>query len=408
MTGGPTGLRLLQVAQRLACQPTTGAELRMYHLAAELGRHMAVTQIGFWGGSEPCPAPPAGCPVEFRQVPRGGTYRPVDLVLGALGKVPFSVRNYTRDSMRSALAALLDQERFDVVQLEIVHLGEYLPLLRNARHRPAIVACDWHNIESEVLHRYADSGGGFLRRAYARQAARQLEAYERRFVNLCDLHIVVSDRDREALVRYGTRAPIIHIDNGVDLRSFAFRPPAGSAAPPQVLYVGSMDYHANIEAVGRFAAEVWPSIRRELPEAVFTVVGRNPHPSIRALGGRHGIEVTGTVADVRPFYHAASVLVVPILIAGGTRIKILEAMAAGLPVVSTARGAEGLAAVPGTHYLLAEGAADLCAAVLRVVGDPALGNRLAEAGVELVRRRYDWAALGDQLAACYARLNGRV
>jgi glycosyltransferase involved in cell wall biosynthesis len=302
--------------------------------------------------------------------------------------------------MQAALAGLLEKASFDIVQLESVHLAGYLPILWNARQRPRAIVCDWHNIESEILARYSDGTASLARRLYARYSSRQLAAYERWFTSQCDLHIVVSERDRATLMRYETSSPILVIDNGVDVEGWSRSgSPETEAGRFRVLFAGSMDYHANIDAVTWFARGPWPDIRRRLPGAVFTVAGRNPSAEVRALSGLEGVEITGTVSDLAPYYREALVAVVPLRVAGGTRIKILEAMAAGVPVVSTARGAEGLAIAPGTHYILADRDTEMSAAVVDLAGDRAKRECLAAAAAALVRQKYDWSVLGDRLAA---------
>lgn len=395
----PRRPRLLQLAQKFSANPTNGAELRIYHLAVCLARHMAVTHLGFSPGAATRQPVRGDGGIEFVPVPREGSYRAIDLARGALGKVPFSVLNYTRGNMQAALAGLLEKESFDIVQLESVHLAGYLPILWNARRRPRAIVCDWHNIESEILARYSDGTASLARRLYARYSSRQLTAYERWFTSQCNLHIVVSERDRDTLVRYGTSSPILVIDNGVDVEGWSRSvPPKTEAVRFRVLFAGSMDYHANIDAVTWFARGPWPEIRRRLPDAVFTIAGRNPSAEVRALGSLEGVEITGTVSDLAPYYREALVAVVPLRVAGGTRIKILEAMAAGVPVISTARGAEGLAIAPGTHYILADRDAEMSDAVADLARDGAKRERLAAAAAALVRQKYDWAVLGDRLA----------
>jgi glycosyltransferase involved in cell wall biosynthesis len=159
-----------------------------------------------------------------------------------------------------------------------------------------------------------------------------------------------------------------------------------------------MDYHANIDAAVFFAREVWPKLAERVPDAVFTIVGRKPSDAVRALAAGERIEVTGTVDDVRPFYREAWVAVAPLRVGGGTRLKILEAMAAGVPVVSTGLGAEGLHAEPNRDYLLADTAGALVEAIAGLAGDAAKRTALIRAGRDLVERQYDWAALGDALA----------
>ncbi len=394
-------LRLLHVAPRFYGRPITGVEQRNYHLGARLAKHMQVTHIGF-SRPEESPFPDANNPRHrFISVPRPASYRLLDLLRGAVGPLPFSVLNYSRKEMRNALTQLLGEHAYDIVLLEQVQMGGYLPSLRRAANPPRAIVCDWHNIESEVLHRYADTARNPARRLYARHAASQLERYERRFVNQCDMHVAVSERDRNALTRYGAAVPVVVIENGVDIAKFSLAADSQSGRRDRfrVVFVGAMDYHANVDAATTFALSAWPEIRRCLPNAVFTIVGRNPGPEIRSLGAAPGIEVTGTVPDVRPYYDQALVAVAPLRVAGGTRIKILEAMAAGVPVVSTARGAEGLAVERGVHCLLAETAEETRDAVVLLARDRAKAAQLASAGRDLVERRYDWSVLGDSLAA---------
>jgi Glycosyltransferase Family 4 len=178
---------------------------------------MQVTHIGF-SRPEESPFPDAHDPRHrFISAPRPASYRPLDLLRGTAGPLPFSVLNYSRKEMRNALTQLLGEHAFDIVLLEQVQMGGYLPALRRAANPPRAIVCDRHNIESEVLHRYADTASNPARRLYARHAASQLERYERRFVNQCDMHVAVSDRDRIALMRYGAAAPVVVIENGVDI-----------------------------------------------------------------------------------------------------------------------------------------------------------------------------------------------
>lgn len=397
-------LRLLQVAPRFSGSPNMGAELRNFHLAAQLAKRMMVTHIGFSLPGDEQRAEGDDPRLRFLRAPRAQRYRRLDLLRGALGPVPFPVLNYTRPAMKQALERLLAENRFDIVLLEQVHMGGYVPLLRRAAHPPAAVVCDWHNIESEALDRCANSESNPARRFYMRQAAAKLARFERRFVDQCDMHVTVSERDRRTLESYGGRPPAIVIENGVSLEDFS----GGKGGPPapvstasarfRLIFVGTMDYYANVDGVKWFAQGAWREIHRLIPQSVFTIVGRNPGAAIRELTGIPGIEVTGTVPDVRPYYSEAFAAVVPLRVGGGTRIKILESMAAGVPVVSTGQGAEGLAVTPGANCILAESFEDMRDAIVALSRDAGKAAGLARAGRDLVRQRYDWASLGEALA----------
>jgi glycosyltransferase involved in cell wall biosynthesis len=287
-------------------------------------------------------------------------------------------------------------ERFDSVQIEGVHLVSYIPLLRNVEPRPLIIA-DWHNIESEIMWRYSDKAS-FARRLYARRTARLIEDMELKLLRECDIHIVPSPRERAILLRRLSNARIEVVGNGVDV---AYYSEAAATAPSSerrdILFVGSMDYHANIEAALEFARDVWPAMHAGYPDYRFVIVGRNPPQQVRDLASRSGIVVTGTVDDVRPWYRSAFAVVVPLRTGSGTRLKILEAMAAGVPVISTRLGAEGLDIRDGENILLAETAAEMRQAVDLLSESPGRWQALAAAGCILVEREYDWKSLGRRL-----------
>jgi glycosyltransferase involved in cell wall biosynthesis len=215
----------------------------------------------------------------------------------------------------------------------------------------------------------------------------------------------VSEREKEKLLARVPGVQIHVIPNGVDTSTIAGRSPAGTAASTRqtLLFVGSMDYHANSDAVIWFCREIWPRLAAEFPHLDFKIVGRNPPAAVRALASPR-ILITGTVEDVRPFYHHAFAVLVPLRVGGGTRLKILEAMAAGVPVISTRLGAEGLAVAHGRELLLADTADEMAASIRMLLSDEVLRAALCKAARALVETQYDWSVLGARLAAVYRSL----
>jgi glycosyltransferase involved in cell wall biosynthesis len=351
------------------------------------------------------------------------------IVRGAIGKTPLPVLNYTTPAMKEALARVLDEQDFDVVQVESIHLAEYLPIIRAARSSPQII-CDWHNIESELMGRYSERQTSILRRTYARRASRQMSRLERRAMHEFDAHVVVSKRDGERLQELAPQARIFLIENGVDTAYYtderikrahaAWLKERGQATassqdegrdstaapdaeqPRRVAFVGSMDYHANVDAAVSFAAEVWPRLQEEQPGLILTIVGRDPDREVRELEQLSGIEVTGTVDDVRPYYYETLAAIIPLRVGGGSRLKILEAMAAGVPVISTTLGAEGLDVQDGKNILIAETSEDFCKAITRL--DEERRRTLIAGGRALVLEQYDWSRLGALLFETYQGL----
>lgn len=391
------------------CWPlTSGARLRDYHLARELSRHAKLTYLGFLrnGETQPLRGPMGGEQnVECLLVPLERSYTPGKLLRGLAGPVPVTVLNYTTGRMHAELTRTLEQGNFDLVQMEGIHLSGYLPVIARAASRPRLV-CDWHNIESELLERYvANHAHSLLRRWYGARTAHLTEIRERRLLEECDGHLVCSERERQALLARVPGARIRVTANGVDIESQVVRPAERSGAQPRdILFVGSMDYHANIDAALYFAREIWPGIHRSRPDLRFVIVGSRPVEEITALARLDGITVTGTVDAVGPYYQDALVSVVPLRVGSGTRLKVLEAMAAGVPVISTPLGAEGLDVTDGQQLLLAKEPAAFAAALLQLAGDEGERRRLASAGQQAVRNRYDWSAIGNSLFQYYEEL----
>jgi sugar transferase (PEP-CTERM/EpsH1 system associated) len=400
-------MRMLHFAPRVCWPLDTGAKLRNFHLARVLAKRSSVTLLAFADSEQPRDAP------DFYDrvitVPRDSGYSFSKLVRGALGRTPLPILNYTTGAMKQALARALAESEFDLVQMESIHLMEYLPIIRAARHRPMVI-CDWHNVESELMQRYSEREDNPLRRAYASRTARKMSEFERRAMTEFDAHVVVSERDAEQLRQVNPRARIFVIENGVDVAHYFNRNAQSAVSAPtpnRILFVGSMDYHANCDAVVDFAREVWPLVHERRPELGFTIVGRDPSAAVRELASIPGVEVTGTVDDVRPFYREAAAAVVPLKTGGGSRLKILEAMAAGVPVISTRLGAEGIDVKDRENVLLAETAGEFREAITEIIDDHELRERLLKTGRALVNERYDWSTLGANLSEVHAGLINR-
>jgi sugar transferase (PEP-CTERM/EpsH1 system associated) len=390
-------VRILFLSPRQCLPLRSGAKLREYHFARALGRDFEVTYLYF---AEPGSADLTRADLPFCReimgVPRAAAYTVPQLLGGVAGKWPLPVINYTSALMRAAVRKVAAAGPFDLVHLDSIHMIRYLEELP-----PVRVVWNWHNIESEAMRRYAETVKSAPRQWYANRTAAKMQRLEQEMLRTGFGHIVCSVREKELLQKEAPGAPIEVIANGVDTNYFAGA--AHSGEPRALVFVGTMDYYPNVEAAISFTARAWPAIRAVLPSARLVIAGANPTPAVKALGQQEGVTVTGTVPDVRPYYEDALAAIVPLRTGGGTRLKILEAMAAGVPVISTPLGAEGLDVTVNRDILLAN--ADDPAvwarhvAALAASGD--LRNRLAAAGRELVARQYDWDLLGRRLSATY-------
>jgi sugar transferase (PEP-CTERM/EpsH1 system associated) len=399
----PSPMRLLYFAPHQAWPIDTGARLRDYQLARHLAARCSVTFAEMRHvGEEWCrPAELSGL-VNVVSLNKGRTYTLSKILRGLAGPVPVTVLNCWSRGMASELADALRSHQFDAVQIEGVHLMEYLPLIREVAGSPAIVV-DWHNVESELMWRYAGTSRNPFRKLAAKRTATLIERAENRLLDAGVMHTVTSERERQKLLARAPSASIQVIPNGVDTGYYSVKEIAQASCQTclgelkrSILFVGSMDYHANIDAVMWFARAIWPEVARDHPDIQFTIVGRNPAKEVRSLSSDR-IHVTGAVDDVRPFYASAIGAVVPLRSGSGTRLKVLEAMAAGVSVVSTRLGAEGIDVEHNVHILLADSGPEIAAAIGRIILSTETRSRLTTAARALILARYDWSAIGEQL-----------
>jgi glycosyltransferase involved in cell wall biosynthesis len=185
------------------------------------------------------------------------------------------------------------------------------------------------------------------------------------------------------------------VPTGVDTKKYAVAPPA-SATPPRIVFTGSMDWEPNLDAVAYFCQDIFPRVLAESPSAVFQIVGRNPHPRVRQLASEH-VQVTGTVPSVAEYLRDATLVIVPLRIGGGTRLKIFEAMAMGKAVISTSIGAEGLDVQSGRDLILADDPTAFTEAILSLLRDAALRQKYEQAAARLAAQ-YDWSNIVQRFA----------
>jgi polysaccharide biosynthesis protein PslH len=312
-----------------------------------------------------------------------------ELARGLFSAVPVAVSRFCPPGMGSFLADLIRKERFDRAVVDHLAPTSYFPDLEHALFFQ-------HNVETIIWRRNAEHAATAVRKLYFRlQAARMFE-YERR-VSLAAGHIAaVSEEDAGAMRSLFGVTRVTPISTGVNLEYFA-RPQTEPAAEAELVFVGSMDWLANIDAVTWFVREVLPLIRRQHPTIRLAVVGRTPSQEILNLAAADpGLLVTGTVPDVRPYLWGAKISIVPLRIGGGTRLKIYESMAAGTAVVSTVIGAEGLAVQHPNNIRLAGTAAEFARECLDLLDHPEECLRMAAAAREMVTARCSWKAVARE------------
>ncbi len=329
--------------------------------------------------------------------PKHGPRFCVRLAANLFSPLPFSVAIHNSSLVRRAIRDLAASERVDLWQFEWLAYADALP--PHPQTRKIVIA---HDVLSLLWQRHFETASSALKRFYIRRQWRKLERFERRVFGEATCVVAVSREDAR-LVRdqYGIERVSV-VENGVDNDYFAApvapTPVALTRDPLRLLFLGSLETRPNLDGLQIFLDQVWPRVCAEVPGARLLIVGRNPPARLREqLRCLHNVELHANVPDVRPFLGQCGVMAVPLRIGGGTRIKILEALSAGLPVVSTRLGAEGLALVPGRDLVVVDDIEHMAAALVDAVRRPEAARAKAESGRRVVRADYDWQALADKL-----------
>lgn len=305
-------------------------------------------------------------------------------------------------------------QEYDVVQVEGIEMAPYVAALPPGasqlcrRAGRPLMLLDDHNAEY-VLQRRAfltdvRKPRRWLAAAYSLIQWRKLVRYERRICAMADRVVAVSEADRAALMALVPGLQVAVVPNGVDL--VFYRPDATAPLPGMgsgaLVFTGKMDYRPNVDAVLWFVEAVLPGICARVPEAHFYVVGQQPHARLAKLAGHPAVTVTGRVPDVRPYIAGSAVYVVPLRIGGGTRLKVLEAMAMGRPIVSTRLGCDGFSFAHGKEVEFADEPAAFAAAVVRLMHETDRARALGQAARSHVEAHFGWDAIVPRLEALYA------
>ena len=392
-------MRVLHVCPKVPWPPEDGGRVAMRTLALALRRAGAEVRV-LALNPEKHEVDPASFPEEARLL--GLEAVRIDTavtVTGALRSLLFGT-SYNVERFRSAaferrLIEVVREAPPDVVLLEGPYLLPYVPALRE--EGPALLVLRAHNVEHEIWEGLVRSERRGPRRLYLGHLAKRLREYEIAHLNEVDAVVPVTREDADSFRRLGSTRSLHVAPVGIETAGYPDRSGHGDAQT--LVFLGALDWRPNLEAVRWFLESVWPLVRRAVPAACFHVAGSNPPRGLEGIARADGVRFLGRVPDARDFLASGAAMVVPLLSGGGVRVKIIEAMALGVPVVSTRLGATGIGARDGEEILLADGPDRLAEACVALLTDRRRAVAVGRAGRRAIRRSFDADVVGRDLLA---------
>lgn len=369
-----------------------GGRIVLWQALRAVARSYDVTLVSLVPAAEADrPLPPAVTELGVRvvRVPHRPPWTPVALLRGAIGRWPYMLERYRVPEMDRTLRRLVAERRPALAFVNLLHMATYRDALAGV---PVVLRT--HDLVHLWLERYAERLTNPAARAYARAQARRTRRIEAELCAACDLVLAIRAEEAEVFRRLapGTRVEVMPV--GVETGRYLPRAPV---RPPVVALIGSWDWPPNVDGARAFLERGWPRVRARVPEARLRLAGKHLPAGLAELGRRAGAEVAGYVDDMAVEFAGAAAMVVPLWMGSGVRVKILEALAAGLPVATTTLGAEGLGLERGVHAAFGDTPEELGEAVAGLLERPAQADRMAAAGRELVRTRFSMDAVTERI-----------
>jgi polysaccharide biosynthesis protein PslH len=392
-------MRILQIAPQIPFPLTDGGKVGVYNITKHLAlRGHSVTFATFLRVRD------RGSDLhEFQKycdlvTSDGSTDNSIfGAVKNIFSALPYNIEKYRSRELFSLVQRLVKERQFDVVHVDHLHMAAYG--LRCSIQAGLPVVLREHNIESAIVERYARQSSIPPVRWYLGRQLRRIYRYEASAASQCDRVCVISKEDGERLRRMAPDAAISVIGAGIDPDYFLPAQPT-ERMPFSICFFGSLDWIANQDAVLWFASAIFPKIRRREPRATFTIIGKNAPPEVRNLGG-DGVTVMGFVPDLRAEISRHACCVVPIRIGSGIRLKILDSFALRIPVVTTTVGCEGITARDGEELLIGDSPEEFAGQVLRILSEPATGDRISRNAFALADRSFRWDRIASQFEEVY-------
>jgi len=403
-------MRILYVSHFLPYPPHGGALQRNFNLIRELAKSNEVHLITFTQRTlvptdqqlnEGIEALRQYCK-KIKVFPIASDYSKLKwymlLFLNLFSTDPYSVWRFRSKEFTAELARFIKSTDYDLVHVDTIALAEYINSIPDI---PKVL--NHHNVESRLLLDRAATESNPFSRLYIHLQGTKLRNYEKKYASRFNLNIVVSEQDKDELSSFVPNTRFEVIANGTDTVYFT---PGTNEGSCELVYAGGMTWYPNRDAMTYFCQSIFSLIKEKLPNVVMNIIGRKPPAEVvEAAEADPSIKALGYVDDIRGYLEQAAVYVVPIRVGGGSRLKILDAFAAGKAVVSTTVGCSGINVTPGEDILIADTPEEFANQVFRLIADPDLRKRVEEKARELIESEYSWTIIGRNMNLMYSELS---
>lgn len=390
-------MKILYVCHRFPFPPKRGGKIRPFNMIRHLAQRHEVTVCSLARSAAEAEEGRGIAPhcAHFEMAVVSNPVQTAKMVARLPTTVPSSMGYFHSAELARRIDALLANERFELIFVHCSSVAQYVSKVRGI---PKIL--DFGDMDSQKWLEYVNYKSFPLKFGYWLEGVK-MEAEEKRLARQFDLCTATTRAEWQTLESYGTGVATDWFPNGVDAEFF--RPDGQGYDADTISFIGRMDYYPNQEAMFRFCEQVWPLLRAQRPAMKLLIVGADPIPAVQKLGELPGVTVTGSVPDVRPYILRSAAMVAPLNIARGTQNKILEAMAMGVPVVSSSVAAGGVDALAEEHFLVADTPQQYADAIVRIVDQPAERERLAQAGRARMLTHHAWPRSMERLDAIIER-----
>ncbi len=397
-------MKVFQLSPRIPYPLIEGGNISIFNITRQLSEHGAKIYFAAVSGSRD-----SNAPIELSRLCQDVFIAETSRVYGlkavaknAFSSVPINIEKYHSKKILDDIIQFVKNKHIDLIHVDHLHMAYYGLALKQLLRVPVVLR--EHNLELKIMERFSESSSNLLYRAYAGLQLRKFVKYEPSICLQMDKCVMITEHDRDRLLSIDKTIDAIVIPAGVD--TDVFKPVDSAGEENSIVYVGSLDWLPNIDGLKWFVNEVMPIVIKSKPNVKFYIYGKNASHGVDKLDDGNNVLVKGFVEDVRYVFQKGRVVVVPLLAGSGIRIKILEAMASGKPVITTSIGCEGIRSEAGKSIMIADTAQEFAGKVLKLLDDKNLCKSIGEEASSVVSNEYSWHKIGGMFWDTYCEILG--